>query len=191
MSNGTPKPQPNQSDHLILYNFFHSNLRSAFKDLNLSNSAVLNYIASILTRFARTENLYRIKQIPDFKIESVVETLLDVEVSLQSDTPISENEEALIRKHVGDFTLFMSGIFREYILRLGFLDYYLLEGSRSFLRVYNYAYNAYGNEAEVYNILSRQFELYSGALDYLKKVYFYYPNIDESIKRLLRGLVSW
>lgn len=171
--------------------FFHRNLKHAFADLRLSNRNALEYIASVLTHFARTDNLYRIKQIPSFKLESVVEALLHIEAPRQSDDPLSDNEEFLIRKHVGDFTLFMSGIFREYVQRLGFLEFYHLEGSRSYHRVYDYAHNAYGKGAEVFQDLSRQFENYSGALDYLKKVYFYHPDIDTAIHQVLKKLLHW
>lgn len=174
-----------------LYQFFHRNLKHAFADLCLSNRIALDYIASVLTHFVRTDGLYRIKQLPSFKLESVVETLLQIEATRESDDPLSENEEILIRRHVGDFTLFMSGIFREYVQRVGFLEFYHLEGSRSYHRVYDYAHNAYGKEAEVFKELSRQFESYSDALDYLKKVYFYYPNIDETIHQVLKKLLHW
>ena len=174
-----------------LYRFFHQNLTQAFADLQLANRQAIDYIASVLTDFARTEHLYRIRQIPKFKFESVVETLLEVETARFSDEPLSENEEVLIRKHVGDFTLFMSGIFREWVQRIGSLDFYLHEGSRSYHRVYDFASRSLGHKADIFADLSRRFENYSSALDYLKKVYFYYPNIDEKIKQLLNRLLQW
>ncbi len=100
----------NQERFKSLHSFFYRNLKNTFADLNLRNRFALEYIATVLTRFARTENLYRIKQLPKYKLESVVESLLELEASRRSEDPISENDEILIRKHVADFTLFMSGI---------------------------------------------------------------------------------
>ncbi|GAB4364281.1 MAG: hypothetical protein Kow0042_02770 [Calditrichia bacterium] len=180
--------QENQSKTLI--EFFRQTLKRTFVDLDLLNFQVLEYIASLLARFARTENLYRIKQIPHFKLESVVETLLQVEMARRGEETMSERDEILLRQHIGDFTLFMSGIFREYVQRLGFLNYYLYEGGRSYGRVYDYAYQEYGPGAMVFRDLSRQFEQYSGALDYMKKVYFYYPRIDDEIRSVLKKLLS-
>jgi hypothetical protein len=181
--------QVSQSQTLI--NFFRQNLRRTFIDLNLINFQVLEYIASVLTRFSRTENLYHIKQIPHLKLESIVETLLQTELSHQGKEALCEKDEILLCQHIGDFTLFMSGIFREYVQRLGFLQFYLLEGGRAYNRVYDYVYQEYGPNAVVFRDLSQQFENYSGALDYMKKVYFYYPLIDDEIRVLLKKLFSW
>ncbi len=173
-----------------LYNFFQRNLKQVFTDLNLKNQQTLIYIASILTYFARTEHLFRIKQIPKFKLESVIETLLQLEEAKLKEQPFAENEEILIRRHVGDYALFMSGVFREYVQKMGYLEFYHFEGSRSYHRVYDYAYQDYGPDATVFQDLSRQFENYSGALDYMKKVYFYYPEIDDNIQEMLSKLLS-
>jgi len=174
-----------------LYPFFHHNLEQVFADLRLSNKDALDYITSILTQFARTENLFRIKQLPKFKLDSVVETILQVEANRHSDESFSENEEIFIRKHIGDFTLFMSGIFREYVQRMGFLEYYHLEGRRSYQRVFDYAFKLYEKKAPVFEDLSHKYETYSSALDYLKKVYFYFPDMDEPIRKMLNRLLSW
>jgi hypothetical protein len=95
------------TDNPALYKFFHRNLQQVFRDLNLSTSSVLEYIVYIVTHFARTSNLYRIKQLSNFQFETITETLLELEEKQIADTPFSDNEEMLIRKHIGDFTLFM------------------------------------------------------------------------------------
>lgn len=177
-------------DNPSLYKFFHRNLRQAFTDLNLKKGRELDYIAAILTHFARTANLYRIKQLDNKKVETVVEMLLEIENRQLSNNPLTEDKEILVRKHVGDFTLFMSGIFREYVQNIGVLDFYLMEGSRSYRHVSEYTRKNYEETARVFHILSRKFESYSSALDYLKKVYFYYPEIDDFIKSTLNRLLS-
>jgi hypothetical protein len=115
-----------------------------------------------------------------------VETLLETENI--KDEFSQDNDELFIRKHIGDFTLFMSGIFREYLLRGGYLEFYFYEGKKSYERVYNLFNDIHPENAEVYTILSQQFEYYSGALDYLKKVYFYYPKIDNEIQSYIKRL---
>lgn len=170
----------------MLFQFFRRSLVKTFDDLRLTNQRDLDYMACVLTHFARTDQLFRINQLPSGKLETIVETLLEIELLRHSDNPLSENEEILIRKHVGDFALFMSGIFREYLQRRGILEYYLHEGSHSYNCVFEYTYKFYGDETKVFLRLGRKFEEYSGALDYLKKVYFYYPDIDEKIRRVLQ-----
>lgn len=174
-----------------LYNFFYKNLKQTFTDLNLRDELVLKYIAALLTHFARMGNLYRIKKINHQKIETVVEMLMALEETRRSKQSFAQNQEVLIQKHIGDFTLFMSGIFREYVEKVGILDYYLFQGHQSYQRLYNYIKSESNEEAEVFNKLSHQFENYSGALDYMKKVYFYYETIDEAIRQTIKDLLSY
>lgn len=79
------------------YQFFHRNLKHVFADLQLSDKDTLDYITSILTQFARSENLFRIHQFPKFKLESVVEAILQVEAIHHSDESFSENKEIFTR----------------------------------------------------------------------------------------------
>jgi len=180
-----------QHDNPILYKFCHRNLQQVFKDLSLSGSTIQDYIAYVLTHFARTSNLFRIKQLSNFNLETVVEALVELEEQHRSDDPISVSDEMLVRKHIGDFTLFMSGIFREYVQRIGVLDFYLLEGSRSYHLVFDFVRNQRPEFAPIFHQLSQGFEHYSGALDYMKKVYFYYPELDDFINQTIRNLLEW
>lgn len=174
-----------------LYKFFYRNLKQVFIDLNLRAGRVLDYIASLLTHFTRTSNLYRIKQLKYLNVETVVQMLIEIEDKRFSDKSISAKREVLICRHIGDFTLFMSGIFREYVQKQGVYDFYLLEGSRSYRHVFEYTQQKFYANAKVFHQLSQSFENYSGALDYLKKVYFYYPEIDDLIKQTIKNLLSW
>ncbi len=180
-----------RTDNPTLYKFFYRNLQQVFKDLNILPGGVLEYIAYILTHFARTTNLYRIKQLSNFQFETITKTLLEIEERQLADTPFSANEEMLVRKHIGDFTLFMSGIFREYIKRLGILDFYLLEGGHSYRNVFEYTRQEFPEAAPVFHQLSHNFEHFSGALDYMKKVYFYCPDIDDVIHQTIKNLLAW
>ena len=66
-------------------------------------------------------------------MDSVVEIL-----SEQPSTPVDETQllkERSLRKYLGDYALFMSGIFRSYVEGRGFLNYYIEEGSRSYWTV--------------------------------------------------------
>ncbi len=176
---------------LILYRFFWRNLQRAFYDLQLPAGEVLAYLADRLAYFARTDHLYRIKALPEWKIETVVETLLELETARREKPEFAAGDEALVRRHIGDFTLFMTGIFREYVSHLGIVDFYMLEGARSYRRVFELTKGDLGDKAAVFLQLSQGFERYSGALDYMKKVYFYYEPVDSQIQVVLEGLRSW
>ena len=77
-----------------------------------------------------------------------------------------------MRKYVGDYTLFMSGLFRRFVERGGYLDYYLEEGARSYRAVSVLDVSLYNPGFLMFEELSNGFEHYSGALDFMRKCYF-------------------
>jgi hypothetical protein len=80
--------------------------------------------------------------------------------------------ERAFRKHVGDFTLFMSGVFRRFIERNGLLDMYIETGSRSYAHLSRIDEALSRDDFRTFDELSRGFERYSGAIDYMRKCFF-------------------
>ncbi|HEC68479.1 MAG TPA: hypothetical protein ENI35_06730, partial [Candidatus Desulfofervidus auxilii] len=89
-----------------LYRFFQQAVRSSFYDLGITAPEITYYIAEVLTEFARTDSLYKIRDAQGEKLTTIVDMLLEASISYR---------EREIKKHIGDYTLFMSGIFREYV----------------------------------------------------------------------------
>lgn len=83
----------------------------------------------------------------------------------------SENTERELRKYVGDFSLFMSGMFREYVDKNSYLSYYVNEGMKSYFVVSRLDLEMGKGDPVIFSKLSRDFKFYSGALDYMRKVY--------------------
>ena len=63
----------------------------------------------MLARFTRADRLFAIRDAGGNRIESVVEMLLALD-----EVPSDVAREQAFFRHLGDYTLFMSGIFREY-----------------------------------------------------------------------------
>ncbi len=80
--------------------------------------------------------------------------------------------ERAFRKHIGDFTLFMSGIFRRFIEHNGLLDSYFETGSRSYAHLSRIDEAMSRDDFKIFDELSRGFERYSGAIDYMRKCFF-------------------
>jgi hypothetical protein len=132
------------------------------------DTQVASYLADMLTEFARADKLYRIRDSEGRKIHTVVEMLLETQSSSQE----SSEWEREMRKYIGDFTLFMTGIFRDYIVRGSYLRYYINEGTRSYFLVSKFDLETGRGDPIMFSRLSHEFEFYSGALDYMRKVYF-------------------
>ena len=172
-----------------LKGFFLNVVRQSFWQLGINDAMVANYVADVLTEFARTDNLYRIRGQSGRKVDSVVEML-----AARADEPADEDAiltERSRRKYVGDYALFMSGIFRNYITRQGCLSYYIEEGSRSYWTVSELDVSLYRTGFILFQELSKKFEYYSGALDYTRKAYFAADPGEDPFAGFLRQIDGW
>jgi hypothetical protein len=155
-----------------LVTFFNWLVRRSFRDLGIRDTEIAEYISILLANFARTENLYRIRGCQGRRLESAVEMLLEANLSWHSEQWGREKE---IRKHIGDYILFMTGIFREWIEKQSFMGFYLDEGKKAYRSVSEYHQALYRPGSRLYAELSRNFEFYVGALNYMKKAFFREP----------------
>src|ERR1700758_1128885 len=89
--------------------------RHFFEDVRLEEPQVATYVAAVLADFARSENLYRIRNAEGKRLEDVGEMLVESNPLLEA---ASFDREREVRKHVGDFTLFMTGLFPENVARI-------------------------------------------------------------------------
>ncbi len=160
-------PQPS------LKRFFGRITRRAFSELFISDNTIIEYISDLLARFARVENLYRIKNSAGRRLDTVVEMLIELERASHPEEPgYSLFREREIQKHLGDYALFMTGVFRENVVKRAILGYYIAEGKKSYRSVSEFDRVLYRPGAALFEELSENFERFSGALDYMKKVYF-------------------
>lgn len=169
--------------------FFLKVVRQSFWQLGIYDATVAAYVAEVLTDFARSDNLYKLRGPAGRKIDSVVEML-----SQQPAAPADETgvlRERSLRKYVGDYALFMSGIFRTHIEGRGSLDYYMQEGSRSYWTVSELDLSLYRTGYFLYQELSKKFEYYSGALDYTRKAYFAAAPGEDPFAGFVRQVEGW
>jgi hypothetical protein len=157
----------------LLPRFFERATRQSFRDLALDDPPVAQYLAELLTRFARTEALYAVRELPTRRLDTVVDSLLAIQEAWDLDSPQFRPEaEQSLRRHIGDYTLFMTGVFREHVERLSVTGYYAHEGRRAYRFVSETARAGGRPDAPLFHRLSERFEQYAGALSYARKVYF-------------------
>ena len=155
-----------------LRRFFDRAVRASFADLALRDDRTASYLADMLTRFARTENLFpRGDAVP--RLDTVVDMLLEVQASWQEDTVAwAPEREVSVRRHIGDYTLFMTGIFRERVERIASTGWYVSQGKRAYHFVSEHDRAAARDAAPVFRRLAERFEHYATALDYARRVHF-------------------
>jgi hypothetical protein len=169
-----------------LRRFFDRAIRASFRDLALRDDPAADYLGDLLTRFARTETLYpRGRSVP--RLETVVDMLLDAQAVWQADSPYFEPEQELaIRRHIGDYTLFMMGVFPERVERLSSAGHYIARGKQAYRFVSEHARARSEVTAPPYRRLAERFEHYAAALDYARRVHFF-DHPEHSFFRLSRG----
>jgi hypothetical protein len=162
-----------EGETVDLRTFFQRAIRASFHDLALHDEPAAFYLADLLTRFARTENLYpRGLSLP--RLETVVDMLLDIHAAWQMDTlNFHPEHEVTVRRHIGDYTMFMTGIFRERVERIASTGYYIRQGKQAYRFVSEYARSRGGAEPPPFRRLAEGFERFAGALDYARRVHFH------------------
>jgi hypothetical protein len=152
-------------ERIALLAFFLPLTLQTCEELAVGDQTVAAYLADVLVEFARSDVLYRVRALSGRRLTSLVEMLSHEHV-----LPDGEGERAF-RRYLGDYTLFMSGLFRPFVEQEGYLGWYLSEGARAYSHVAKLA-GGTRRDRILYEELSVRFEHYSGAFDYLRKARF-------------------
>jgi hypothetical protein len=133
------------------------------EDIGLRSPEMHGYVANMLTEFCETERLYQIRNADGRPLHDVGEMMLESDV-VYGQAPSFERERE-VRKHIGDFTLFFTGMFPESInkwrlrrARLeGFIDF-MKAGKESYRVVSMFDQFEYAKVAPLFHQLSEDFE---------------------------------
>lgn len=185
---GTGAPERPQG----LIRFFDRLVRRALGDLRLPADGFADYLASLLARFARADQLYAIRDARGRRIDSVVGLRLEAERAWDFAAPdFDPFRERRIRQQIGDYTLFMTGVFREHVERQAATALYVREGREAYRVVADFERSALHREARLFAALAQEFERYAGALSYMKRVYLRPAGTPAPLWPLLRLLADW
>ena len=154
-----------------LRSFFQRLVFPGFASLGIADREVVEYVVDLLASFARIDQLYRIRDMRGQPLETIAEMLVELGSQRQPERRWSLDREVDIRRHVGDYALFTSGLFRTWVERQGLGGYYLEQGRRAYGAVAEMAQLGLVSQARLFAALAEQFEHLSGALDYVRKVY--------------------
>ena len=120
------------------------------------------YVGDLLIDFVHVENLDRIRGCRGKRLEEVGEMLVESNPVL--DAPSFERERE-VRKHIGDYTLFLTGMFPEYVatlprrgLRLDSIIDYVKAGKESYRIVAAFDQFEYRHVAPLFRRLAEHLE---------------------------------
>lgn len=139
------------------------------------NKGLIDYLEEhILCEFIYIDNLYKIRDLKGKRLEDIADMLSEGDVLLNAK---SFSREFQVHKHIGDYTLFMLGMFptvlyrrkgKEFVLGniiipgLNLSEHYMLQGKRSYKIASEFA------EKELFLELSMNYTIYMKVLEMVR-----------------------
>jgi hypothetical protein len=138
--------------------------------LGLADPPLIDYLSLLLSRFVHMDAHHRLRDAHGKQLFEVADMLFEA----QSLPPGARTRREYYR-HIGDYTLFWTGVYPEALRRLcsslckdHFIDY-LAQGKRSYYIASTFADDPYRDEAPVLRRLSEEFELCAYGLTQVRK----------------------
>lgn len=125
--------------------------------LGVADPPLVDYIAELLVRFVRSDNLYPVRSVRGQRLVQVADMLAEAQ---HREGPARQQ----VHRHIGDFTLFWTGVYPEVIdgLRRGGKDAlidYQQQGKRAYWIASTIPVEREAAPADVLKRLSENFEL--------------------------------
>ena len=131
-----------------------------FSHLGVADPPLTDYLSAMLSRFIHIDAIFRLRDSTGKRLEEVAEMMIEAEA-----LPPEGRTRREVHRHIGDFTLFWTGVYPEMLKRLRsvltkdhFIDY-CAQGKRSYYIASTFEEEEYREEAPVLRRLSEEFEL--------------------------------
>ena len=133
------------------------------ESVGIRDREISNYVAALLVDFTHVDRLYRVRNAEGKRLEEVADMLIESNPMLHAPSFFCERE---VRKHIGDYTLFLTGLFPEYVQKQqrrgmradAFVDY-MQAGKESYRIVASFDQFEFRDIAPVFRRMAEQFEL--------------------------------
>ena len=133
------------------------------QEIGLRDSEVQDYIVNMLAEFCEVRQLYQIHDANNRPLDDVGEMLLEAD-PIYGPAP-SFDRERQVRKHIGDYTLFLAGMFPDSVnryrlrrQRLENLVDFIKAGKESYFIVSKFDQFEYAKLAPLFGKLAHEFE---------------------------------
>ncbi|WP_298135454.1 hypothetical protein [Acidiferrobacter sp.] len=142
-----------------LYQFFHRHVQYGLRRAGLGEPETVAYVSDLLARFAHTDALYPLND----QGRRPLTTIVQFRVAQQAAQDMDRAREMVIVRHLAEYTLFMSSVFRERLRSRGQLAYYTDQGRSAFGQTADLEKNS--GRARVYWRLGHDFARVAQAVD--------------------------
>jgi hypothetical protein len=138
--------------------------------LGLGDPPLVDYLSELLSRFIHMDDIFRLRAAQGKRLEEVVAMVIEAEA-----LPAEGRTRREFHRHIGDFTLFWTGVYPEALRRLQsvlrkdhFIDY-CEQGKRSYYIASTFEEENYRVQAPVLRRLSQEFELCAYGLNRVRQ----------------------
>jgi hypothetical protein len=147
-------------DHPLRHYFNGLTEQTFMADLGVADPPLIDYLAMMLSRFVHIDTIFKLRSGAGKRLEEVAEMLMEVE-----ELPPEGRTSREVHRHIGDFTLFWTGVYPEVLKQLRssmrrdhFIDY-CEQGKRSYYIASTFESEPFKQEATVLRRISEHFEL--------------------------------
>ena len=156
-----------------LHQLFTEIVGRNYGEVGIGNAEVQGYVATMLTEFCDAENHFKIRDAGGRPLHDVGEMLLESDPVYGP--AASFDRERQVRKHIGDYSLFFTGMFPESInwsrlrrSRMDSLVDFVKAGKESYYIVSKFEYFEYAKVAPLFRRMAKDFELLVYGLNQVK-----------------------
>lgn len=155
------------SDNHPIREHFAVEIHNALLRVGLDEHDVEAYLSHMMVEFLHHDGIYSIRDAAGHRLDTVVDMIAEGDIRLNA---TSFDRERHVHKHIGDFLLFWSGLFPEFLKVLkrpsgkdAVVDV-VRQGQMSYYVASTFEHDPYGIEAPVLRKLSTDFEGYQRCL---------------------------
>jgi hypothetical protein len=138
--------------------------------LGVADPPLVDYLSQLLSRFVHVNAVFRLRDAQGQRLEQVVDMMTEAKA-----LPPEGRATREIHRHIGDFTLFWTGVYPEALQRLRsafckdhFIDY-CAQGKRAYYIASTFENDEFRDEAAVLRRLSDHFELCAYGLSQVRR----------------------
>jgi hypothetical protein len=157
-------------DHPLRRLFSGLTEQTFLQTLGVADPPLTDYLSELLARFIHLDAIYRLKNAEGRRLEEVAEMMIEAEA-----VPPEGRTAREVHRHIGDFTLFWTGVYPEALKKLrsalsrdSFIDY-CEQGKRSYYIASTFDDDACRDEGAVLRRLSTEFELCAYGLNQVRR----------------------
>jgi hypothetical protein len=158
------------ADHPLRRLFAGLTEHAFLTSIGVADPPLIDYVSELLTRFTHFGAVYRLQGPGGRPLTEVAEMVMEAE-----EIPPEGRTRREYHRHIGDFTLFWTGLFPEAVRRQesgwnrdSFVSY-TLQGKRSYLIAGSFEDDAHREESAVLKRLGSEFELCAVGLNRVRR----------------------